>query len=99
MESEPGEIKKLSEVVVGTETTSLTDQTYVFDFQVMHKVPMGGFISILLSADGRNGVGLANPDNMQGNCFYISDQGNIPIECVAGRTEENNRPYVNMTVN
>ena len=28
----------------------------------------------------------------------MSPQGQVSVTCVAGRTEENNRPYVNLTV-
>lgn len=97
MESRPGEIKKASEVQVGTETTSLADQTYLFHFQVMHRVPIGGFISILLSADGRNGVEITDPTNMDDKCFLLKGGAEEPLDCLAGTTEEDSRPYVNIS--
>ena len=73
----------MSEVEVGTETTSLQDQIYIFHFTVMHRVPIGGFISILLSADSRNGVEITDPAVMADNCLLLSN-GNEKLDCVAG---------------
>lgn len=57
-----GAIFKLSEVVVDSNTTSLIDQTYIFNFKLTHSVPVGGFFSILLSEDEANGVKISNPE-------------------------------------
>lgn len=59
---------------------------------------MGGYFSILLSADGKNGVGITSSQIVKENCFRITPSGEEQgLDCATGTTEEGNRPYVNIS--
>jgi hypothetical protein len=87
LRTESGAIKKVAEVNVGTDVTSLTDQEYTFSFKVDHAVPTGGYFSILLSEDVANGVTVSDPVTVKNNCYLVSGSNSKGVGCVSGRTE------------
>ena len=97
LKSESGAIKKVAEVDVGTDVTSLTDQEYTFSFKVDHAVPLGGYFSILLSEDVANGVTVSDPVTVKNNCFLVTGSNSKGVGCISGRTELEQRHFVNIT--
>jgi hypothetical protein len=87
LRTESGAIKKVDEVNVGTDVTSLTDQEYTFSFKVDHAVPMGGYFSILLSEDVANGVTVTDPVTVKNNCYLMTGSNSKGVGCVSGKTE------------
>ena len=61
IQSTSGKITKIKEVTTTGDLTSMMGQTYKFSFKMYHSVPLGGFFSILLSLDEKNGVSITNP--------------------------------------
>ena len=98
IQSTAGVITKVSDVTVSSDTTSLMGQTYKFTFQMQHRVPLGGFFSIFLSLDEKNGVSISNAQDVRSNCQRIMPDGSlIGLECYTGRTEFVDQPYVNVS--
>ena len=103
LKTHSGAITKLSDVEVSSKVTSATDQTYTFHYKVTHAVPLGGYFSILLSADhgneatGVNGVRISNAETVKRNCFLVANTGKDKgLECNTGETADG-RPFVNIT--
>ena len=62
-----------------------------------HEVPLGGYFSILLSADRANGVRISNAETVKQNCFLVTETGqDRGLECNTGETADG-RPFVNIT--
>lgn len=91
-----GAIYKVSEVSVGTDVTSLTDQVYTFHFRITHSVPIGGYFSILLSQDEANGVTVTDPNTVANNCFIVNGGSSTGVQCVSGINDEG-RNFVNVS--
>lgn len=61
-------------------------------------MPVGGYFSILLSADSKNGVAITNAIIVKQNCFRVTTDGQEQgLDCATGATEEGNRPFVNVS--
>ena len=77
MQSTPGKILKTEEVEVASYQTSLVVQTYTFNFQMYHAVPLGGYFSILLSLKEKNGVSITNAQDVETNCIREMPDGSL----------------------
>lgn len=51
LRSRSGEITKIKEVESSSQVTGAFEQEYTFEFSTQHGVPLGGYFSIILSAD------------------------------------------------
>jgi hypothetical protein len=96
LSTKSGAIYKVSDVSVGTDVTSLTDQEYTFHFRITHSVPIGGYFSILLSQDEANGVTVTDANTVANNCFIVNGGSTTGVECVSG-VNEAGRNFVNVS--
>lgn len=60
-------------------------------------MPLGGYFSILLSEDVANGVTVSDPVTVKNNCYLVTGATQKGVGCVSGRTEEEQRHFVNIT--
>lgn len=82
--SQSGNVYKLAEVLPESTETSKTSQTYFFEFQFSHIVPVGGFFRILLDDYKNNQVKITDPKSFNQNCFLIRGQLELGLDCQAG---------------
>lgn len=84
--SESGPVLKLAEVLAESTETSKTKQTYFFEFQLSHIVPVGGFFRIQMDDYKNNQVKITDPAQFNQNCFLIRGNLEFGLDCRAGAT-------------
>ena len=91
-----GALTKLQDVQVTSTMTGRTDQTYTFNFQAQHKVPLNGFFSIIISETASKGVMITDAETVEKNCNLIEGTTAKGLECKTGQTQDG-RYFVNIT--
>ena len=81
-----GALTKLQDVQVTSTMTGRTDQTYTFNFQAQHKVPLNGFFSIIISETASKGVMITDAETVEKNCNLIEGTTAKGLECKTGQT-------------
>jgi len=103
LKTESGAIEKVAGsfgVKASKDVTGLPDQTYFFQYQLKHRVPVNGYFSFLLSEDEANGVKVSDNSLVENSCYLMegaSETGKAtPVKCATGVTEQG-RSFVNIT--
>jgi len=70
--TQSGPIIKMSDIVVGSKVTGMTDQTYSFNLKLSHSVPTGGYFSFILAEQPSKGVRISSTDKVEDNCYLVT---------------------------